>query len=229
VDLVSRDGQHKVVAFWRYDKGPANGAPFVYFCDELMPVAGAREIAICVYAQSALDALGWRWGPAHLEIRDGVRGPVLVEANVGRFNGVDFLPLTSRCLGCSFYGAAIDAFCDEDAWEALPLNPPGRFGAAGRLVKLVSHVEGTLRSLRHQEEVRALPSLLRYTPKYTEPGQQVEFTVDLGSVAGYVLLYGPQEQVDADYRALRAMQPTMFEVEGEAEAGRGESAKNRSR
>lgn len=36
VDLVSREGEHKVVALWRYDKGEANGAPFVYFCDELM-------------------------------------------------------------------------------------------------------------------------------------------------------------------------------------------------
>ena len=31
VDTVSRDGQHKVAALWRYDKGEANGAPFVYF------------------------------------------------------------------------------------------------------------------------------------------------------------------------------------------------------
>ena len=30
VDSVSRGGQHKVVALWRYDKGSANGAPFVY-------------------------------------------------------------------------------------------------------------------------------------------------------------------------------------------------------
>lgn len=221
VDIVSRDGRHKVVALWRYDKGPANGAPFVYFCDELMPVAGPRERAICAYAGSALDALGWRWGPAHLEVRDGARGPVLVEANAGRFNGVDFLPLTSRCLGCSFYGAAIDAFCDGAAWEALPPAPPARLAAAGRLVKLVSHVEGTLRALRHQEELRALPSLLRYSPKYTEPGQPIALTVDLGSVAGFVLLSGPREQVDTDYRALQAMQPSMFEVQEETQAGEG--------
>ncbi|CAN0245566.1 unnamed protein product [Ectocarpus fasciculatus] len=36
VDTVSRDGEHKAVAIWRYDKRPANGAPFVYFSVKLM-------------------------------------------------------------------------------------------------------------------------------------------------------------------------------------------------
>ena len=35
VDTVSRDGEHKVTAMWKYDKRPVNGGPFVYFCTEL--------------------------------------------------------------------------------------------------------------------------------------------------------------------------------------------------
>ncbi len=31
VDTVSRDGVHKVVAVWEYDKRVVNGAPFVYY------------------------------------------------------------------------------------------------------------------------------------------------------------------------------------------------------
>ena len=34
-----------------------------------------------------LDTLGWRWGPAHIEVKQTSRGPVLVEVNAGRFNG----------------------------------------------------------------------------------------------------------------------------------------------
>ena len=34
-----------------------------------------------------LDTLGWRWGPAHIEVKRTSRGPVLVEVNAGRFNG----------------------------------------------------------------------------------------------------------------------------------------------
>ena len=44
VDTVSRDGEHKVVALWRYDKRAANGAPVVYFGMELIAL-GQDEIA----------------------------------------------------------------------------------------------------------------------------------------------------------------------------------------
>ena len=36
IDKVSRDGVHKLVAIWEYDKREANGASFVYFSMRLM-------------------------------------------------------------------------------------------------------------------------------------------------------------------------------------------------
>ena len=59
VDTVSRAGEHKVVALYRYDKGAANGAPFVYFGMEPMPAAGAAADSICDYATAVLDVLRW--------------------------------------------------------------------------------------------------------------------------------------------------------------------------
>ena len=57
VDTVSRDGEHKVTAMWRYDKRPVNGGPFVYFCTEL---EGFRVfnyvsfgIGLCMYPLSS--------------------------------------------------------------------------------------------------------------------------------------------------------------------------------
>ena len=41
IDSVSRDGVHKVVAVWVYEKRSANGADFVYFGVYLCPAAGA--------------------------------------------------------------------------------------------------------------------------------------------------------------------------------------------
>ena len=99
VDTVSRAGEHKAVALWRYRKGDANGAPFVNFCDELMPMVGETEEALVAYALECLEAVGFRWGPAHIEIKMSCRGPVLVEVNAGRFNGVRRsypIPLTSH-------------------------------------------------------------------------------------------------------------------------------------
>lgn len=53
-----------------------------------MPYAGVAEEQLVTYVFRCLDALGFRWGPAHIEVKQTARGPVLVEVNVGRFNGV---------------------------------------------------------------------------------------------------------------------------------------------
>lgn len=132
VDSVSRDGEHKVVALWRYSKASLNGAPFVNLCDELRPANDADDEALMEYARRVLDALGVRWGPAHLEIKRPASGPVLVEANVGRWNGVDFKLLADACLGYNAYEATLDAFTDRRRWEALPATPPPALGGAGR-------------------------------------------------------------------------------------------------
>lgn len=52
------DGEIKVVALWRYKKFPANGAPFVYQCSELISSAGPEEAEVCDYCVSILKAQG---------------------------------------------------------------------------------------------------------------------------------------------------------------------------
>lgn len=103
----------------------------------------------------------------------------------------------------------------------MPATPPPALGGAGRLVKLVSSVEGELRALRHAEELAELPSLVRFETEATDPGDRVKRTVDLDTCAGLaVLLHADAAQVEADYARLRALQPTLFEVES-VETGDG--------
>ena len=47
VDVVSRNGQHKIAAVWRYDKRPANGAPFCYFSSIWRAGAGSSGSRRC--------------------------------------------------------------------------------------------------------------------------------------------------------------------------------------
>jgi biotin carboxylase len=44
VDTVSRNGKHKVVAIWKYDKRRVNNASFVYFGLSIIPANAADEI-----------------------------------------------------------------------------------------------------------------------------------------------------------------------------------------
>ena len=50
VDSMSRDGEHAVLAIWRYDKGEANGAPFCYYGAE--PVGCTDERARAVWRRT---------------------------------------------------------------------------------------------------------------------------------------------------------------------------------
>ena len=196
------------------------------------------------YAFDALDALGWRWGPCHIELKwvvgRGRRGgegegeteeadtdpsssssssstssgePVLVELNLGRWNGVDFQLLTNIGYGGGYvdaYGATLDAYLDQDAWEAMPRQPPKALQGHARLVKLVSSVSGILVTPAdelHADELASLRSLVRFETEAAERGEYVHRTVDLATCAGFAtLLHADKEVVDAEYAQLRAMQ-----------------------
>ena len=72
MDSVSRNGEHKVTAVWKYDKRPVGSAPFVYHATRL--IDGGEAAPVLDMLRKALDAAGHRQGPAHSElIDDGVR------------------------------------------------------------------------------------------------------------------------------------------------------------
>ena len=51
VDHVSRDGLHKLMAIWEYDKRAVNGAAFVYFGERLMRPTSTKMRTMVAYAE----------------------------------------------------------------------------------------------------------------------------------------------------------------------------------
>lgn len=92
LDIVSKNGHHKVAALWRYDKRPANGASFVYHATEVIDADTELGRRICDYAKQALDALGITWGQTHTEVIVGAgQQPRLVEVNCVRSSEFPFV------------------------------------------------------------------------------------------------------------------------------------------
>merc|ERR1712039_567216 len=101
VDHVSRDGVHKCVMVWEYDKRPTNGAAFVYY--GMIPVDSNTELAkvLIKYTEGVLDALKLDNGPSHGEVMMGPDNvPCLVEMNC-RSHGWDasWVPLCRQLTG----------------------------------------------------------------------------------------------------------------------------------
>lgn len=125
IDTVSRDGELKIVAIWKYDKRPANGAPFVYYATNLFDDNSNNDDTnddnsesstetICPmlydYLNSCLHALDIRWGITHSEIIVSADGsPRLVEINCRQHN-MDFLLLTMGGIGYNIYDVLLAAY-----------------------------------------------------------------------------------------------------------------------
>jgi biotin carboxylase len=97
VDTVSRDGQHHVTDFWKYDKITANGITDLTVGCTLLPRRGEVQDALLPYACDVLDALGIAYGAAHMEVKLTPTGPCLVEVGA-RMAGLDLPYFDQVCI-----------------------------------------------------------------------------------------------------------------------------------
>lgn len=128
VDTASRNGEHKVVAVWKYDKRRVNNAAFVYFGLSVTPAVGVVNELI-EYQFKVLDALGIRNGPAHGEVKFCRGSPVLIEVGARCHGGEGaWVPIANKCFGYNQVDAAIDSYLDPEAFDRLPERVRGAVG-----------------------------------------------------------------------------------------------------
>jgi hypothetical protein len=235
VDIVSKAGEHKVAALWRYDKRPMNGAPFVYHATEVVDADTTVGRAVCQYAMQSLDALGVHWGTSHVEViapdGDESSSPRLVEVNCRQHN-TDFAPLTSACMGYNALDMLLAAYLGDATefppdtehmrlkWDTLPDLPVTR--AYGAIVHLVSHVEGTITGVNQDamEEIEHMESVLNMDiyPQFLKIGNHVSKTVDIRSDAGAIhIMNDDEEQFQRDYERIVELMPDLFPVDSDKE------------
>jgi len=227
VDIVSKAGEHKVAALWKYDKRPVNGAPFVYHGTMLADASTEEGKAACEYAMSALDAVDVKWGLSHVEVMvdlDG--GSRLIEVNCRQHN-TDFAPMTSACIGYNALDMLLAAYLGdiEDLpvetaeqrldWSLLPRVPVPR--AYGSVIHLVCHAEGKVVDIKGIEELENLESVraMDIYPSFFV-GNEVRKTIDIRSDAGWVhVVHDDEERFSADYDKVVSLMKDMFVVDKE--------------
>jgi biotin carboxylase len=196
VDHVSRDGAHKTVIIWVYDKRKANGGDFVYF--GMKPVDPSTDVAkiLINYTRRTLDVLGIKHGPTHSEIMMTSEGPCLVEVNCRAHGGNGSWAPLARALtgGYSQVDASADSFCDQTAFEKIPDRPCYPFKAAGQEVMLVSFSKGKVKSTPGYDVIKMLPSFV-HMEGMVPPGGQVDYTQDLITSIGSVTMCHPDAEI----------------------------------
>jgi len=218
IDHVSRDGVHKCVMVYVYDKRPTNGAAFVYY--GMIPVdAESKEAKILIdYTRGVLDALKLDNGPTHGEVMMTADGPCLVEMNC-RSHGWDgaWVPLAKALTGGYAQPAvALDSHVDAEAFAKIPDVYPSPFKAAGQTVMLVSFFSGIIKSTPGYDKMRKMRSFVALQTGY-KVGSEVTLTVDLFSAVGVLILaHADKKVLEEDLNAVREMEKTgLFEFEEE--------------
>jgi predicted CoA-binding protein len=209
IDTVSRDGEHKTMSLWVYDKRPANGSFCVYF--GMLPIDSASPEAkeLIPYCNSVLDVLGMKNGPSHAEVILTPSGPCLVEMNCRAHGGNGNWRLLSKAFngGYSQVEATVDAYFDKKAFEILPMIPPSNpTKAFGQEVIMVSYAQGEVVSTPGYYVIKQLDSFV-YLETGISVGSKVEHTVDLvTSVGSVILLNTDKEVLKQDVEKIRDME-----------------------
>lgn len=186
VDTVSRNGAHKVIAIWKYDKRRVNDAAFVYFGLSIMPAEGVSNELID-YQFKVLDALGIRNGPAHGEVKFCRGSPVLIEVGARCHGGEGaWVPIANKCVGYNQVDAAIDCFVDVEAFEKLPERPTELL-EYGCEAMLVSYQNGILKGLPGLSEIEQFPSFLK-KEIFVGAGDMIRRTIDMFTTPGSIML-----------------------------------------
>ncbi|WP_344328915.1 ATP-grasp domain-containing protein [Streptomyces macrosporus] len=211
VNTVSRDGVHRVCEIWRTTRITANGVADLSDTAYLMPRGGEVQDRLTEYAGQALDALGIRHGPAHVEIKMTASGPVLVEAGA-RIGGADLPHYAQIARGRSQLDWTVEAYLRPERFLAHHADDDP-LGSHCAFVGLVSPVSGTLRRYRGVETIRAMESFHEMRVAVA-PGQRISRTVDdITYPMVVVLLHESEETVLRDANTIRYLDgPSFYDV-----------------
>ena len=121
IDMVSRDGVHKVAGIWAYDRRPINGAGFVCFGQRMLTAEEPHVRELVEYQKKVITALGILNGPTHGEVKWFKDEPVLVEVGA-RCHGAEgvWQKVADSVYGYDQVQCSIDACFSAEKFAAMP-------------------------------------------------------------------------------------------------------------
>lgn len=202
VDTFSYEGVHTVTDVCRYRKVFNGPHMAVYDSMEWLPPTAPRLDDVIGYARGVLDAVGMRFGAAHVELMLTDEGPRLIEIGARPHGGGQ--PRFCRI-------ATGDSQVDRTVKYFARLGPiPDGFALRRHVlvVFLINRTAGTVRNAEVLDDVQGLASH-HFSVVHFRNGEHLEPTRDLfGSLdLGFVVLaHEDRGQVQADYREIRRLE-----------------------
>ncbi|MFF6979244.1 ATP-grasp domain-containing protein [Streptomyces sp. NPDC008343] len=208
VNSVSSRARHHVTDVWRMHRRMV-GATAVCTYSDLVHPDEAEYGPLATYLNDVLGALGIDNGTAHSEIMLTPGGPVLIETGARVEGACDPGAVYTVC-GRSQNSLLPLSYLDPEGFRHAirRLHPEPRLYA--RHVYLLSPVEGKAVRAPDLSRIRALPTFYGLDTTL-DSATYLERTVNLATCPGNLYLISPDpERIEADYAALRAMEPDIY-------------------
>ncbi|MER5431210.1 ATP-grasp domain-containing protein [Streptomyces sp. NPDC002588] len=199
VNTFTAEGRHVVTDVCRYTK-VSNGDSFAVYQDvDFLAMDAPHVPELIAYVRRALDALGFRFGPAHTEVILTAQGPRLVEVN-SRIAGSGMPAAAELATGNSAVRLLVRQLQGErDHPDGFTLR------RAVKVAMFIAKDNGIVTDTEAFESIRSLPTC-RGLHINVRNGTRIEATSDLLSSLrlGWALLaHQDQAHVDRDYARLR--------------------------
>jgi biotin carboxylase len=206
VDTFSHDGLHTVTDVCRYTKIHNDSQMAVYDTMEWVDPNTPVVAELVEYTRGVLDAVGMRFGAAHVELMHTGSGPVLIEM-AARSHGGGQPRFCKLATNDSQIERTVRYF-DGDHDISMSYQLVNQTLIVFHIVPSTSQVADT----DGMDRIRKLPSYYESSANF-KPGDHIEVTKDLfGSLAvGFVVLSGQDRAaLWKDYATIRSIEAEMF-------------------
>lgn len=197
---------------WRPIHADINGVLDKEVGDFIIPREGTIQDQLVSYGSQVLDAVGIRYGPAHIEIKMTPDGPRLVEI-AARLSGSDCPYHAELAIGESQLNWTVDAYVKPEQFNRRYQDTYCIHHQVG-FVGMLSPYTGILRSYPYLSEVERLESLYELYV-VIKPGDPIVRSIPGATHPMIAILRHPVEEVVLrDMQTLRYLDgPAFYELE----------------
>ena len=211
VNTVSYDGMHKLCELWQYTRYKRPNGRQIYDTATLIDYNPELHKTVVDYAYKVINALGIKYGPAHVEIIANEKGCFLIELGA-RLMGANLpFELLSKCVSTSQALSTVTAYTKPGLFKQS-LSTPYKILQPLTALFMVSNQEGIIERIDHTDDIRQCQSFFDIKLSL-QTGDRIYNTIDYQTSPGMIYLsHHNQEQIDNDIKQIRALEKNIFKL-----------------
>lgn len=188
VDAIVKGEAIKICALSRYKKGIHNGSAFVYESLDVLDAQDPLYAALISYAKQCIRAVGIEYGPAHMEIMQTARGPVMIEVGA-RLHGGIAPTLFAHCYENDLLESAVNLI------TGVFSQTPSRFKKKGRIIFLINKINGHIIKDVNlwKQKLHSWENVVHFMLFFKE-NEPLPLTIDLNTCPAIIAIWGESDE-----------------------------------